>query len=157
MPSSTPWKTDSKYDPLWHYSEFVRWVLENRELIKDKMIDGNNVHKRKKRGIAYSKPQIDELFVLSANKDLYYYWFDYTTVAPRQYLINDDSIENLILYQQLDEIDYTQIPRRITNPHQSWEAGDMITNHLDLYRIRFKDIRKITPLINWNETPWEGK
>ena len=38
MSSSTPWITDSKYDPFWHYSEFARWVVENRELIKEKWL-----------------------------------------------------------------------------------------------------------------------
>ena len=63
MSSSTPWITDSKYDPFWHYSEFARWVVENRELIKEKMVEENNIREQGKRGIDYLKPRMDEIMV----------------------------------------------------------------------------------------------
>ena len=41
MSSSTPWITDSKYDPFWHYSEFARWVVENTELTETLLAEGH--------------------------------------------------------------------------------------------------------------------
>ena len=75
MSSSTPWITDSKYDPIWHYSEFARWVVENRELVKDKMVKDNNIREQGKRGIEYLKPQMDEIMVFKKwdRQHTYYY------------------------------------------------------------------------------------
>ena len=96
MPSSTPWITDSKYDPIWHYSEFARWIVENRELIREKMVEENNIREQGNRGMGYLKPEMDEIMVfqkVSNSKSLfptieakeikrgvptYYYWFNYT-------------------------------------------------------------------------------
>ncbi len=154
MPSSTPWKTDSKYDPLWHYSEFARWVLENRELIKDKMIDENNIKEQGKRGIGYLKPQMDEIMVLQIPNKIstHYYWINYNDSSEGfQYLIDDRQIDEFI---RIYGDDYTKIKRRVMRPNPMWKSGGRFRTDGGFYRIKFKDIRKRTPLINWNEIPW---
>ena len=166
MASSTPWITDSKHDPIWHYSEFGRWVVENRELIKEKMVDENNIREQGKRGKGFLKPQIDEIIVLNARrgdglmsegKD-YYYWFNYTD-SPRgkQYLIDDIQLDEFLSVGDLESKDYTKLRRRVQTPNPTWAKGDfgeIFRNDWDFYRIKFKDIVKKTSLINWNEIPW---
>lgn len=170
MSSSTPWITDSKYDPIWHYSEFARWVVENRELVKDKMVKDNNIREQGKRGIEYLKPQMDEIMVFKKwdRQHTYYYWFNYygddssdprnykVKISPIQYSIDDGIIDEFLSIGDLESKDYTKLRRRVQTPNQTWEDGGFRTDW-DFYRIKFKDIRKITPLINWNEIPWEGK
>ncbi len=160
MSSSTPWITDSKYDPIWHYSEFARWVVENRELIKDKMIDENNMREQGNRGISYLRPQIDEIIVLQIKSktlteedfSTHYYWFNYNDSSEgSQYLISDEQIDDFI---RTYSDDYTKIKRRVMKPNLIWKEGGMYRMDRGFYRIKFKDIRKRTPLINWNEIPW---
>ncbi len=174
MSSSTPWITDSKYDPIWHYSEFVRWVVENRELIKEKMVNENNIREQGNRGVGYVKPQIDEIMVfqkVSNSKSLfsslaskefarglptYYYWFNYSAHPMAEQYVSDDIQLNDFLSAGpiLENKDYTKLRRRVQTPNQTWEEGGFRTDW-DFYRIKFKDIMKKTPLMNWNQTPWE--
>ena len=173
MVSSNPWITDSKYDPIWHYSEFVRWVVENRELIKEKMVNENNIREQGNRGIGYVKPQIDEimgfqkvsnsksLFSTKDSKSLrevptYYYWFNYSAhPMAEQYVFDDIQLNDLIDITggNLESKDYNKLRRRVQTPNQTWEEGGFRTDW-DFYRIKFKDIMKKTPLMNWNQTPW---
>ena len=171
MSSSTPWITDSKYDPFWHYSEFARWIVENRELIKDKMIEENNIREQGNRGIGYVKPQMDEIMVfqkvsnsnsLFSTKDskplrglpTYYYWFNYSThPMAEQYLIDDNQIYDFLSVSDLESKDYSQLRRMVQTPNDAWLEGSLRIDW-DFYRIKFKDIGKRTPLINWNEMPW---
>ena len=126
MSSSTPWITDSKYDPIWHYSEFARWVVENRELIKEKMVEDNNIREQGNRGIGYLKPQMDEIIVLqnhvAGKKGVdYYYWINYNnSPKPSQYLIDDGEIDNFI--STFGE-DYTKLKRRVMIPNPMWKNG----------------------------------
>ena len=162
MSSSTPWITDSKYDPFWHYSEFARWVVENRELIKEKMVEENNIREQGKRGIDYLKPRMDEIMVFQKldnrfalrGEPTYYYWFNYTNpLSGLQYLTDDIQLNDFLSVGDLESKDYSKLRRRVQTPNNTWEDGGFRTDW-DFYRIKFKDIGKRTPLINWNEMPW---
>lgn len=158
MSSPTPWITDSNYDPIWHYSEFAKWVVENREWIKEKMIDENNIREQGNRGIGYVKPQMDEIMVFQKRNrhHTYYYWFNYTDSSNGiQYLIDDGIIDDFLSIEDLESKDYTKLRRRVQTPNHTWEEGGFRTDW-DFYRIKFKDIMKRTPLMNWNQTPWEA-
>ncbi len=158
MSSSTPWITDSKYDSIWHYSEFARWVVENRELIKDNMIDKNNIREQGNRGIVYVKPQMDEIMVFQKRdrNHTFYYWFNYTdSPSGIQYLIDDGIIDEFLSIGDLESRDYTKLRRRVQTPNLTWMEGGFRTDW-NFYRIKFKDIMQKTPLINWNQTPWEA-
>ena len=164
MSSSTPWITDSKYDSIWHYSEFARWVVENRELIKDNMIDKNNIREQGNRGIGYVKPQMDEIMVFQKRNRFasyqnninhtYYYWFNYTdSPSGIQYLIDDGIIDDFLSVGDLESRDYTKLRRRVQTPNITWMEGGFRTDW-NFYRIKFKDIMQKTTLINWNYLPW---